>query len=99
MYVRDGYQDKWGWGAGEEYLYSALIRGLGLEKHKDELIRLAKPKRGRKEERDLATRIWTLKAEGKTVPQIKAIFESEGQYFSIEKVESYLKTRRKKSKT
>jgi hypothetical protein len=98
MFVREHYQDKWGWGANAKYLYRALIRALGLQRREDELMRLAESKRGRKEERDLAARIWSLKAEGKTAPQMKAIFESEGKYFSLEKIESYLKTRRKKLK-
>lgn len=51
---------------------------------------------GRKEEMELARRIWQLKAEGKNVRQIGAIFKAEGQHFSKEKIEAYLKTRRKK---
>jgi hypothetical protein len=60
---------------------------LGLE--------IKKRKPGRKVETALAERIWKLKAEGKTVPQIQAIFRAEDQHFSREKIESYLKTRRK----
>jgi hypothetical protein len=92
--VRDQY--RWSWGAGAEYLYRALISAYNLEHHEEELVRLAKPKPGRREERALFDRILTLKAEGKTVRQMIAIFEAEGQYFSKEKVESYLKTRRRK---
>jgi len=55
-----------------------------------------KGKPGRKAEIELAERIWKLKAEGKTVPEMQAIFRAEGQHFSKEKIESYLKTRRKK---
>jgi hypothetical protein len=99
LFVRQNYGNRRRWGSAEEYLYRALIRGLGLDGLEDTLVALAKPKRGRKQEVALATRIWTLKAEGKTAPQMKAIFESEGQYFSLEKVESYLKTRRKKPAT
>ena len=98
MFIREHYEDKWGWGASSKYLYRALIRALGLQGREDELMRLAEPRRGRKEERDLAVRIWSLKAEGKTAPQMKVIFESEGQHYSLEKIESYLKTRRKKLK-
>jgi len=98
LFIRNRYKPKWKWGAEAEYLYRALIRGLGLRGLEDSLIELAKPKRGRKEETALAMRIWSLKAEGKTAPQMKVIFESEGQYFSLEKIESYLKTRRKKLK-
>ena len=96
MWVRKKYMEKWKWGAGPEFLYRKLIRGLGLHGLEDSLVELDKPKRGRKEERGLAMRIWELKAEGKTAPQIKAIFKSDGQHFSLEKIESYLKTRRKK---
>ena len=96
MLVRNKYTEKWKWGAGPEYLYRKLIRGLGLYGLEDALIQLAKSKRGRKEERDFAARIWSLKAEGKTVPQIMAIFASEGQHCTDEKIKSYLKTRRKK---
>jgi hypothetical protein len=98
LFIRERYNAKWKWGAEAEYLYRALIRGLGLRGLEDSLIQLAKPKRGRKVEAALAMRIWRLKAEGKTTPQMKAIFESEGQYFSLEKIESYLKTRRRKIK-
>jgi hypothetical protein len=94
--IRALYKDKWGWGVGPKFLFRALIEALGLQEDEDEIMRLAQPKRGRKEESDLAIRILGMKAEGKTVPQIRAIFESEGKYFSPEKIESYLKTRRKK---
>jgi hypothetical protein len=97
LFVRQQYGDKWKWGEGAQYLYRQLVRGLGLYGLEDALMRLAKPKRGRREESDLALRIWRLKADGKTVPQMKAIFESEGQFFSEERIKSYLKTRRKKS--
>ncbi len=96
--IRALYRDEWGWGAGAKFLFRALIEALGLQEDDEELLRLAQPKRGRKEESELAIRILGLKADGKTVPQMKAIFESEGQYFSTEKIESYLKTRRKKSR-
>ncbi len=33
-----------------------------------------------------------------TVPQMQVIFKADGQYFSREKIESYLKTRRKSLK-
>jgi hypothetical protein len=61
-------------------------------------LEIKKGKPGRKAEIVLADRIWKLKAEGKTVPQIQAIFKAEGQHFSREKIESYLKTRRKSLK-
>jgi len=94
--VRANYKDAWRWGAGAEYLYRELIRALNLPEFEEGLVHLAKPRRGRREELELASRIWALRAEGKTVSQMKAIFEAEGQYFSPEKIESYLKTRRKK---
>ena len=97
MFVRQQYKDKWKWGSGAEYLYRKLIRVLGLHGLEDSLIKLDKAKPGRKKQLVLEARIWGMKAEGKTVPQMKAIFQSEGQYFSPEKIESYLKTRRKKS--
>jgi hypothetical protein len=62
----------------------------------DSLIKLDKPKQGRRKELVLAERIWRMKAEGKTVPQMKAIFETDGQYFTEDKIKSYLKSRRKK---
>lgn len=93
--VRDGFT--WSWGAGAEYLYRALIQALGFGMQEEEvLIKLAKPKPGRKQERELAKRIWELTAEGKTARQIKRIFEAEGQHFSLEKIESYRKSRRKR---
>jgi len=95
--VRMNYKGHWG--AGAEYLYRQLIQALGLQELEEGLVELAKPKRGRKEEVELAFRIWDMKAEGKTALQMKAIFESEGQHFSLEKIESYLKTRRKKPAT
>jgi hypothetical protein len=61
-------------------------------------LEITKGKAGRKAEIELAERIWKLKAEGRTVPQMQAIFKAEGQHFSIEKIESYLKTRRKSLK-
>jgi hypothetical protein len=89
-------QFKWSWGAGAEYLYRELIRALGLEHMEEELLRLAKSKPGRKQERELFQRIVSLKLEGKTVPQIQAELERDGRSISKEAVESYLKTRRRK---
>jgi hypothetical protein len=56
---------------------------------------IKKGRPGRKAEIELAERILKLKAEGMTVPQMQAIFKAEGQHYSREKIESYLKTRRK----
>ncbi|MHB8654678.1 MAG: hypothetical protein ACYDA9_12460 [Terriglobia bacterium] len=92
--VRQFY--KWSWGAGAEYLYRELIRALSLKHHEEELMRLAKPKPGRRLERELAERIWSLRAEGRTVRQIQAELERDGRSISKEAVESYLKTRRRK---
>jgi hypothetical protein len=61
-------------------------------------LEIKKGKAGRKAEIELAERIWKLKAEGRTVPQMQAIFKAEGQHYSREKIESYLKTRRKSLK-
>lgn len=96
MWVRNKYIEKWKWGAGPEFLYRKLIRGLGLHWLEDSLIKLDKAKPGRRKEFLLAARIWGMKAEGKTVPQMKAIFEAERQYFTEDKIKSYLKSRRKK---
>jgi hypothetical protein len=87
---------KWPWGAGAEYLYRELIRALGLEHMEAELLQEAKSKPGRKEERELFLRIMSLRLEGKTAPQIRSQLEQEGRPMSIEGVESYLKTRRRK---
>jgi hypothetical protein len=89
---------RWQWGAGAKYLYRELIHALGLQAYEQVLLRLAKPKVGRREEGELAARIYNLRAEGKTVREMIAIFEAQGQFYSKEKVESYLKTRRRKRK-
>lgn len=92
--IRSDY--KGSWGAGHQYLYRCLIRALDLWDYEPELLHLAKSKRGRKPERELSERILLLKAEGKTVPQMKAILASEGTHKSPEAIAAYLKTRRKK---
>jgi hypothetical protein len=61
-------------------------------------LEITKGKAGRKAEIELAEHIWKLKAEGRTVPQMQAIFKAEGLHYSREKIESYLKTRRKSLK-
>lgn len=95
-FVYEKYKSKWGWGARPEYLYRALIRGLGLDDYEDMLAALARPKRGRKREEDLAARILKLRAEGKTTRQIKATFELEGKHYSTEMIEAYSKARRRR---
>jgi len=98
--VRHEFKDKWPWGAAAEYLYRALIQALGLdEDEEEELLRLAKPKPGRKEERELAARILSLRAEGKTVSDILRAFEKENDHITRDGIESYLKTRRKRHVT
>lgn len=62
------------------------------------LAALPKAKAGRPPNVDLAERIRALSDAGKTAPQMQAIFKAEGQHFSREKIESYLKTRRKSLK-
>jgi hypothetical protein len=95
-FVSEEYKNKWRWGARAEYLYRALIRGLGLDGYENMLTALATPKRGRKREADLAARILKLRAEGKTARQIKATFELEGKHYTTEMIEAYLKSRRRK---
>lgn len=97
--VRLEYKEKWCWGAAAEYLYRALIQALGLGEDEEELLRLARPRPGRREERELAERIYSLKAEGKTVSEIQRVFERESQHYSREKIESYLKTRRRRRRS
>jgi len=54
---------------------------------------------GRKRETQLAERIWQLRDEGNTVPQMQAILQAEGEHCSKEKIEAYLKTRRRPGKS
>jgi hypothetical protein len=96
LQVRMNYKDSWVWGASAEYLYREFIRGIGLENWEEALIYLAKSRPGRREERELAGKIWALKAEGRTVPKIVSMFQSEGKNYSEETIKSYLKTRRRK---
>lgn len=84
------------WGAGQNFLYRQFIFALGLEAYEKRLMELVQPKPGRKVERELAERIWQLKAEGKTVPQIHAILQTQGYVLTKEAVAEYLKTRRNK---
>lgn len=94
--VRLEFDDKWHWGASAEYLYRALIKALGLDENdEEELLRLAKPKPGRKEERELAGRIYSLKEQCKTVREIQQILAEERKHLSIEAIAAYLKTRRR----
>jgi len=46
---------------------------------------------------ELEQRIWKLDAEGKTNREIQQILSAEGVNRSLEAVEAYLKTRRRKS--
>lgn len=52
---------------------------------------------GRKLKSKLAERIWKLDAEGRTNREIQQILNSDEGHLSLEAVESYLKTRRRKS--
>jgi hypothetical protein len=77
----------------ETYCANArAARRLDADSH----VQMPRRNRGRKPETDLAERIWILKDEGKTVPEMQAIFEAENQHFSQEKIEAYLKSRRRK---
>ena len=51
---------------------------------------------GRKARTELAKRIWMLDAEGKSNREIHQVLTAEGESLSLEAVESYLKTRRRK---
>jgi hypothetical protein len=84
------------WDATHEYLYRCLIRALDLWDYEDMLLQMAKPKRGRKAENDLAESIWALHEKGKTASEIETLLATCGKNMSIEAIESYLKTRRKK---
>ena len=53
-------------------------------------------KRGRKPNMELAERIWLLRKSGKTNPEIQKILAAEGENRTLEAVEAYLKTRRRK---
>ena len=94
--VRTNY--KWPWGKGAVYLYRELIRTLELEKREAILLDIAENKPGRKKNFELAARIYDLKDQGKTARQICEIVNKEGAYGhrSLEAVEAYLKTRRKR---
>ncbi|HEV2491585.1 MAG TPA: hypothetical protein VG204_00780 [Terriglobia bacterium] len=91
------YRFKWPWGAGAQYLYRELICALGLEDSQDVLMDLARSKPGRKERGELFLRILGLRKQGKRVSQIQAELERDGIHLSKEGVESYLKTRRRKT--
>jgi hypothetical protein len=64
------------------------------------LIQMLVPKgnAGRKQNVELAERIWALDAEGKTNRQIQATLNNSGEHLSLEAVESYLKKRRRAHK-
>jgi len=53
-------------------------------------------KRGRKPNVELAERIWTLHDAGKTSPEIRKALATGGVNLTLEAVEAYLKTRRRK---
>jgi hypothetical protein len=91
--VRNNY--KWPWSKGAEYLYRELLRTLELEHGEAKLLELAKSKSGRKKKYELAARIHGLRAEGRTVREIREILSKEGTHLSLEGVEAYFKTRRR----
>jgi hypothetical protein len=80
--VRQEYKEEWPWGAAAQYLYRALIQALGCDEDEEN---------GRKEERETARRILALREEGKSVPEIQRVLETEGKFRSKEAVASYLK--------
>ena len=63
----------------------------------DPYVRMPRGKPGRKPNDELAERIWTLDAEGKTNREIQETLNASGQNLSLEAVESYLKKRRRPS--
>lgn len=89
--IREGY--KWEWNAGAKYLYAELIRAYGLDSESCEiLLKLAKPKVGRKPEVETALNIARMKQQGMTAKMISKQLGME-----VASVESYLKRRREPS--
>jgi len=60
-----------------------------------DVLGLPKGKPGRKENVELAERIWALDAEGKKNHEIQETLSASGEHISLEAVESYLKKRRR----
>jgi hypothetical protein len=87
---------KWKWGAAAEFLYRELIYFLELGAHEELLLDLAKSRPGRKEESELAERIWKLSADGKSTREIQQQLGREGHALSIEAIEAYRKGRRQR---
>jgi hypothetical protein len=61
-------------------------------------LEINKGKPGRKQNVELAERIWALDAEGKTNREIQETLNTSGENRSLEAVESYLKKRRRARK-
>jgi hypothetical protein len=94
IHIRRNYKGRWGtWPA---YMYRCLIRALGLWEYESELLRLAEPKRGRKQNRDLAERVLRLYGEGKNTSQIQAVLKADGKELTTEAIREYRKARRRK---
>lgn len=84
--------------------YEALLRPIPSRwrEYREKMKRIAlsdlpKSKPGRKSKTELAERIWQL-FEGSTSIEIHQKLKSEGATYSLEAIESYLKTRRRKQR-
>lgn len=62
----------------------------------DGWVPMPRVKAGRKPNDERAERIWSLHDAGKTSREIQGIFQAEGLTISLEAVEAYLKTRRRR---
>jgi hypothetical protein len=72
-------------------------RAKRIDKAMAQQFRIApRGKPGRKPETELAERIWKLDVEGRANREIQQILNAEGKRLSLEAIESYLKTRRRK---
>lgn len=96
LQIRRSY--KWEWNAGAKFLFSELIRTYGLDgEWREKLMELSKAKPGRKRDAETAVQIALLHLRGMTAKQISEHLGSNGKKISVEGVESYLKSRRKRS--
>jgi hypothetical protein len=87
------------WNANAEHLYLAFVRALDIDPYEDELLRLAKAKRGRKPNQEHAQLILSLKSRlGYNPSQIREALAKRGIHKSEEAIKSYSKRRRTKLK-